>query len=422
MTTSLQRAPAPPRAGAHIDVAAERRRLLTAYFRRWSATRPVRTPLAPHLVEHLDEDQALAVELAASPGPGALVVTGEAGTGKTHVLRALATALGAQGKRMAVVAVTHRALHVVRGRLGTANVRYLTLAKLMRDGRALRGVAVVVVEEASMVSDAQCAAVVLALDGARLVLVGDPNQLPPLSAGTPLRRALASGAPSVRLRKQYRQGVGTGVLEVARAIKDGRRLERVPAGVHLHTGLADPKERLVRLVVGARRQGQMPLVLTWRRDDWVRANLALQARVNPHGQRVGVTVMEGTGATEHEVELRVGDRVASKENLPGVHFYNGMTGVLEGVDGEIMTIRTEDGRDIRLPAQAVGQLELGYCLTAHRAQGGEWPRVIVYLPSEVRRDAPQWFYTAVTRARERLDIVSALDREELWSNALNVTN
>lgn len=422
MTTSLQRAPAQPSAGVHQDVAAKRR-LIADYFRRLSTTRPLRTPVAPHLLRLLDEDQVLAVELAASPGPGALLITGEAGSGKTHVLRALATALGAQGKRMAVLAVTHRALHVVRCRLGTANARYLTLAKLMRDGRALRGMAVVVVEEASLVSDAQLAAVVLALGGARLVLVGDPNQLPPLSPGAPFKRAMASGVPSVRLRGQYRQGVGAGVLQVARAIKNGRRLERLPAGVHFHTDLTDPEERLVRLVMGAARlQGQVPLVLTWRRDDWVRANLALQARVNPHGQRVGETLMLGTGEAQHEVELRVGDRVASKENLPAVHFYNGMTGSLERFDGTTLTIRTEDGRAVRLPAQAVGQLELGYCLTVHRAQGGEWPRVIVYLPGMVRRNASQWYYTAVTRARERLDIVSALDRDELWSNALNVTS
>lgn len=401
-------------------MAAGRRRLLAAYFRRYGSTSLERAPVESRWVEGLDREQRLAVELALSAGPGALVVTGEGGSGKTQVLKALARALEARRKRMVVLAVTHRALHVARSRLaGVGGVRYVTLAKLLLEPRELRGAAVVVVEEASMVDDRQLTGVISALDPrARLVLVGDPHQLPPLSAGTPFRAALASGVPQVRLLGQYRQGANTGVLELARALRDRRRLERLPPGVHLHGSLANPLERLVRLALGAHRRGEAPLVLTWRRDDWIAANVALQRSLNPHGAPVGVTVMLGTDGSEHHLELRVGDWVAANENLRDVHFYNGMLARLTSCAGGKITIRAEDGREILLPASAVRHLDLGYCLTAHRAQGGEWRQVIVYQPGVVRKSPAEWYYTACTRARERVDIVSGLDREAWWQNSL----
>src|SRR5690606_14016588 len=131
-----------------------------------------------------------------------------------------------------------------------------------------------------------------ALDpGARLVLVGDPAQLPPISPGAPFREAIASGVPTVRLQRQYRQGAGSGVREFVASVREGRVPEHLPAGVSLHCGVDDPLERLVSMVRAARSRGRLPLVLTWLRDDWVAANLALQAELNPSGARVARAAM-----------------------------------------------------------------------------------------------------------------------------------
>lgn len=394
--------------------------MLAHWFRRFGSLGLDRAPVESRWVDGLDREQRLAVELALSPGPGALVVTGEAGSGKTQVLKAIAGALEAERKHLVVLALTHRALYVARSRLaGVGNVSYVTLARLLLDRRVVSGAAVVVVEEASTVSDRQLAGVVLALESwARLVLVGDPHQLPPMSAGTPLRTALASGVHQVHLRGQYRQGSDSGVLELARAVRDRRMLKRLPRGVHLHCGLENPLERLVRLAAGARRRDESPLVLTWRRDDWIEANLALQRCLNQRGAVVGVTVMVGTDGSEREVEIRVGDWVAANENFRDLHFYNGMVARLTDCADGAFTVRTEDGREIRLPVPAVRQLDLGYCLTVHRAQGGEWGQVIVYQPGVVRKSPSEWYYTACTRARERVDVVTGLDQEVWWRNAL----
>lgn len=379
-------------------------------------------PVDPQLLRGLDTEQALAVRLAAARGPGALAVTGEAGSGKTEVLRVLAEALRDHGRRLVVLAVAHRALHVVRRRLsGLDNVRYVTLARVSRSRFALVGGDVVVVDEASMVSDRQLSAVIAGLDvGARLVLVGDESQLPPLSPGTPFKEALKVGVPAVRLRGQYRQDARSGVRAFAGAVRRGETLVPLPANVYLHAGLTRPEERMVRLALGGQQRGSLPLVLTWRRDDWLRANLALQQRLNPSGPTVATVVMVDTAGVEHRVELRIGDQVACTANLSALEFYNGMTGRLLACGSDSMRIRTEDGRVLDLPVAAAQCLELGYCLTVHRAQGGEWPHVLVYLPGEVRGYPREWYYTAVSRARHRLDVVSGLDREALWANMRSV--
>lgn len=402
------------------SLAAERRRLIARYFSQSSGVGPVRAPVGEQWLRGLDREQQLAVELALSPGPGALVLTGEAGAGKTETLRALAAALKSQHRGLMVLAVAHRALHVVRSRLaGSRNVGYATLARVMVNPLILRTARLVVIEEASMVDDGQLSAVIRALaPNARLLLVGDPNQLPPINSGTPLVQAIESGVPVVRLQGQYRQAAGNGVAEFARAIRDGRALKIPPSGVRLHCGLERPEERLVRLMLSAQRRGSDSLVLTWRRDDWIGANVALQRCLNPHGEPVGTTMMRGTVGSEHSVELRVGDRIASSVNLTAVDFYNGMTGRLVSVAGDRLTVRLEDGREVELPVGVVPSLELGYCLTAHRAQGGEWPQVVIYQPGEVRNYPARWFYTAASRARKRLDVVTALDRTAWWGNVM----
>ncbi|HLS00944.1 MAG TPA: AAA family ATPase, partial [Beutenbergiaceae bacterium] len=320
---------------AQREAARDRSRIVRAFFNRTRSVDRQALGIDRRLVTGLDADQARAVDLATGGGSGVLVVTGEAGSGKTEVLRVLAEALEIQGKRMAVLAVAHRALHVVRCRLSnSSNVQYLTLARVLRTPSTLRGAAVVVVEEASMVDDVQMVGVLRALDSnAQLVLVGDPHQLPPMAAGTPFRTAISSGVPVVRLRGQYRQISSSGVREFARAIRNRESLERLPGEVRLHCDLEQPLEGLVRVVLEAGRHGSVPLVLTWRRDDWISANIALQQTLNPSGLAVGSTVMRGTKGVENEVELRVGDRVASTENLSGVDFYNGMTGEIRSVSG-----------------------------------------------------------------------------------------
>lgn len=409
-------APVPTGAGAQRNLNAERRAVIRRYL-ALSRKRPqVRAQVDPQVLKGLDPEQALAVESAAAPGPGALVVTGEAGSGKTLVLGRLAQGLEAQGRRLVVTAVTHQALHVVRSRLAGTRAGTVTLAHVMRNGRALTGAAVVVIEEASMASDEHLYGVLGGLDlRARLVLVGDAAQLPPISPGAPFREAIGMGVPTVRLRQQYRQGANSGVREFVAALREGKVLERLPAGVSLHCGVADPVDHLVNLVLAARRRGPLPLVVTWLRDDWVGVNVALQEALNPSGRRVGTVELRDTAGTTHWLGLRVGDRVTCSVNVPSAGIYNGLMGEVVGNIDRLVRVRTDAGAVVDLPA---GSLELGYCATVHRAQGGEWEHVVVYQPGMVRSVAVEWYYTAVSRARLRLDLVTALGREELEDNML----
>lgn len=219
----------------------------------------------------------------------------------------------------------------------------------------------------------------------------------------------------VRLKGQYRQGANSGVREFVAAVREGKVPHRVPAGVSLHCGVADPVEHLVNLVLAARRRGRLPLVVTWLRDDWVAVNVALQAALNPSGRRVGTVAMRDTAGTTHWLELRVGDRVTCSVNMPAQGIYNGLMGEAVGNTDRLVRVRTDSGAVVDLPA---GSLELGYCATVHRAQGGEWEHVVVYQPGVVRSVAVEWYYTAVSRARQRLDLVTALNHAELVENMM----
>ena len=173
---------------------------------------------------------------------------------------------------------------------------------------------------------------------------------------------------------------------------------------------------MARLALAGQQRGAVPVALTWRRDDWLSANLVLQQALNPLGETVSKVVMEGTAGAKRSVELRLGDHVACTANLAHVRFFNGMTGRVLDREDNTLTLRTEDGRIIKLSIGDAHCLELGYCLTVHRAQGGEWPHVLVYLPNEVKGDPQSWYYTAVSRARSRVDVVSSLAKDELWKN------
>lgn len=406
----------PSGAGAQQSLAPGRQSLVRRYLGLSRRRPPVRARVDRGFLRGLDAEQALAVELGVAPGPGALVVTGEAGSGKTLVLSRIAQVLEAQGRRLVVTAVTHQALHVVRSRLAGTKAGTVTLAHVMRNGRALATADVVVIEEASMVCGQHLYGVLGGLGlRTRLVLVGDPAQLPPISPGTPFRDAIAAGVPTVRLQGQYRQGADSGVREFVAAVREGSVPQRLPAGVSLHCGIADPVDQLVDVVRSARTRESLPFVVTWLRDDWLAANLALQAALNPNGERVGAVAMRDTGGSIQLLELRVGDRVTCSVNVPEVGLYNGLKGEVVGRAERLVRFRTDAGDTIDLPDSS---LELGYCATVHRAQGGEWEHVVVYQPGVVRSVAVEWYYTALSRARSRLDLVTALDRKELEENML----
>jgi exodeoxyribonuclease V alpha subunit len=117
-------------------------------------------------------------------------------------------------------------------------------------------------------------------------------------------------------------------------------------------------------------------------------NEALRARVNPDGKPIAGT------------SFRVGDKVVETVNNHELMLMNGQTGVIVSADPkrERVTLATDDERMVNVPTGETGSWRLGYCLSIHKAQGGQWPAVVLALATEHRiMLTRELVYTGLTR-------------------------
>lgn len=351
------------------------------------------------------------------------VLTGLPGTGKTTAVRAEVAAARRRGERVRLMAPTAKA---ARRLAEAAGLDATTIHRALgwrpapagprwthHPGHPLEA-DLVVVDEASMLDVRLARDLVRAVrPGTRLWLVGDAAQLPPVGPGRVFADVIAhGGVPVTRLTEVQRQAAGSGIVRLAHAVHAGRwpvpETWGDPAVRWVAADAAGAAAAVARLVREARRAGEDVQVLTALRQgpDGVAAlNAAIQAAVNP-----GPPGWRG---------LRPGDRVVVTRNQPDLDLVNGEQGVVLEADAAARRLIVEvEGRAVRVPPAAARDVELGYAMTVHRAQGSEWPVVVVVLTRRqyvlLRREL---LYTALTRARERLVLVG-----ETWAFRVAATN
>lgn len=341
------------------------------------------------------------------------IITGGAGTGKTTILRTIIASTPGEG--WIVAAPTGKAMARAREMLpGLPNiVGFRTIAKLLGqlegsgtsgDLPAFRNMAL---DEVSFLDTVLAGRLVRALaqkrraDG-RLVLVGDPNQLPSIQAGAVLRDVLsAAGArgpsvPQVCLLRPFRS-LGP-ITEFAYSILDGKpRLDLVEV-IDAESDAA-LVARVQDLVASAGDRDVQ--VLAPRRDLVARLNHTLRPIFNPAGNQY----CDG---------LFSGDRVVCCRNrYDEPMILNGEVGTLTvgtaRSSGEIpFSIRGRSGAARGPFEMSEAQFfEPAYALTIHKAQGSEWPTVVVAIPSGAKSVDRAMLYTAATRAQTRLVLVGS---------------
>ena len=364
----------------------------------------------------LSGGQRQAVQLAL--GHGVSVITGGPGTGKTTIVRVLVEAARRWDTSLLLAAPTGRAAK----RLSEATGREArTLHRLLefnpRDGTFARcrenplEADGVLVDEASMVDLRLLDSLLQALpDGARLVLVGDADQLPSVGAGRVLADVIASGeVPVATLREVYRQAAGSGIVRNAWRVNEGQpplSSEKDEGEARdfyvIHRAHVDEARQTLLEVVARRlpRLGFDPLgevqVLTPMHSGplgTVALNEALQAMLNPDGR----TWSRGGRS------LRVGDRVLQTRNNYDLDIFNGDVGrVVEvGPSGVVVNFgEVGDNQEVAITGEALAEVELAYAMSIHKSQGSEYPAVVVALHRAhrimLRRNL---LYTAITRAR-----------------------
>jgi len=345
-----------------------------------------------------------------------LVITGGPGTGKTTVLRAILAILERKAVAFVLAAPTGRAakrMEEATGRDASTLHRMLEFSPqtggFTHNEHNPLHLDMLVVDEASMVDEYLLHATLRALPPfARLLIVGDVDQLPSVGAGNVLFDIIASGSvPTVRLQTVFRQAADGGIVPAAHAINLGHYpkfnttdfmlIERRDPAQAVATILEIVAHRIpARFALDARRDIQV--LSPMRRGDCGanRLNEALQDALNPGG----TPVPRGVG-------FRVGDKVMQVRNNYELDVFNGDTGIVRSLHEDAGEIEVDFGdRAVLYPLDELDNLSLAYATTVHKAQGSEYPAVVLaMLPQHFMLLQRNLLYTAITRGKRLVIIV-----------------
>ena len=385
-------------------------------------------------IEYSSEQEQAIREAATS---GLLLITGGPGTGKTTILNGILSLLGQMQLRCLLAAPTGRAakrLTEVTGEDASTIHRLLEAGIDQNTGKMLfvrdednpLKCDAVIVDEMSMVDVELLHALLQAVpQGKRVILVGDPDQLPPVGPGFPFSDMLRSGElPTVRLTEIFRQAQQSLIVMNAHRVNRGEMpdLKNVKSDFFfMRRQNEEGVCSLIRDLCTTRLPNNMGIpsdqiqVLSPTRKGSVgtmNLNKLLQAALNP-------AAPDKKERQFGEFIFREGDRVMQIRNnydimwkkvdgsAVGTGIFNGDVGTIREIDlgTETMTIRFDD-REAEYDFTQLNELEPAYAMTVHKSQGSEYRAVILTAwngsPYLLSRSI---LYTAITRARELLIIV-----------------
>lgn len=383
-----------------------------------------------------DAKQRKAIEIAVNKG--SLILTGGPGTGKTTTVKGIITLMQNRGLDVALAAPTGRAAKRMTELTGCeAKTVHRLLEVEYKDGsdkpvfvhnhKNPLDVDAVIVDELSMVDIFLFDALLDALPlRARLIMVGDKDQLPPVGAGNVLSDMIKSGLiPVVELDKIFRQAMQSLIVTNAHRVVKGEMPVTTDNGVDsdffmMHETVPISACRKIVDLVTRRLPAAYSMdpvsdlqVLCPSRIGETGSqniNIMLQKQLNPPKRGKNEIVSRG-------YILREGDKVMQIKNnydIPwfksddnGMGVFNGDIGILTRIDraADIINVKFDD-REAMYSVENVGELELAYAMTVHKSQGSEFDGVIIPVVATPQKLAYRnLFYTAVTRAKKLIVLV-----------------
>lgn len=377
------------------------------------------------------------------------IITGGPGVGKTFTARAVVDQLVAQGRKVALCAPTGKAAKRLSEvtyyeaktihRLLEPIINPATGEFMFQRGEQNKlNVDAVVVDETSMVDVNLMASLCKALPkNAKLIILGDVDQLPSVGPGNVLRDLIDSTRiPTTRLTQIVRQKEGSFIIQNAHAINKGIAPRRPPGSPPDRGNISDytnfqpgqqamdgseldftiikevREEKIVELCAALAHKFNAQVIVPMHKPMVGTRNLnkVIQSATNP--MRGGMHPLE-YGRGELEVQYREGDKVMNLKNDAQRGIYNGDIGVIT----EIVSRKGEESIKVRFEviesATEIKQLEVAfskqeliqivhaYAITIHKSQGCEWEHVVIPLHTShsimLQRNL---LYTAVTRAKK----------------------
>ncbi|MGD9697575.1 SF1B family DNA helicase RecD2 [Acinetobacter sp.] len=361
---------------------------------------------------------------------GIMVITGGPGTGKTLTVGALVSLFKNTGHTVHICTPTGRSAQRITESTGNRAETIHRMLKPMATEYGMRfqynedtplETDVVIVDEISMVDIELMASLLRAIpSGAKLILIGDKDQLPSIGAGNVLNDCLSSGKiPAIHLKTIFRQMKESLIITNAIKINQGDTDLQMPDGkgdfYWIKSANTDDMVRLITERIPAVygiNHSDIKVLTPFRRemvDINVKAlNRKLQKKINPLHKTKSITF--------NDVSFRVGDPVMQLENNYEKIVFNGDIGTIENAledeDGRVsLVVNFNDDRGRILYVESdINQLDLAYSFTIHKSQGSEYRAVIIILPTEYEKVSSMLkrnlLYTGVTRARELCIIMS----------------
>lgn len=376
----------------------------------------------------LSQEQIAAIRYVLKPNQLSAVV-GLAGAGKSTLLSVARQAWEQQGYRVHGAALAGKAADSLQSASGIPSRTLASLEASWKSGYEPVGHGdIVVIDEAGMVGTRQLERVASQLRerGCKLVLVGDPDQLQPIEAGTPFKDIVENnGAASLT---EIRRQKDAWQRSASRALAEGR----IDDAMQTYADRGSVRDEL-------QREHAIAALVEDYLADWVEngeasSRLALaHRRIDVHtiNQAIKTALREHEGAkpetlfgTDHGPRaFAEGDRILFTRNDATLYVRNGMLGSVSRVDGGILTVRLDpdehgDSRSLTFSANAFASFDHGFAVSIHRSQGCTVDRSFVLSSRTLDRNLT---YVAMTRHREDVSFYTAPDIERrpraIWSQS-----
>lgn len=333
-------------------------------------------------------------------------VVGYAGTGKSAMLGAAREAWESAGYEVRGIALSGIAAENLESGSGIASRTIASLEHQWgQDRELLTSKSILVIDEAGMIGTRQMERVMAHVEkhGAKVVLVGDPEQLQAIEAGASLRSiAERHGAAEITQVRRQQEDWQRGATRQLATGRTGEAIDAYAQAGHVHAAQTREEARGQLIERWDRDRRAHPdasrIILTHTNDEVRALNAAARGRMRAAGdlgEDVGLQVERGSR------DFAAGDRVMFLQNERSLGVKNGSLGTVRSVNAQRMAVMLDDGRNVAFDLKDYAHVDHGYAATIHKAQGMTVGNVHVLATPGLDRHGA---YVALSRHRDRVDL------------------